>query len=92
MISDVDRARLHELNQEIAPLQNSLIHGVIESQCQRYPLNEAVRAWDGTLTYEELNQRADNLARRLIVAGVEVGDYVPLLFEKLKWYIARYLL
>ena len=90
-LSEHDRNRLRELNREIPPLVNSLIHSQIETQAERHPLNEAVCAWDGTLTYEELNQRANTLASSLILAGVQIGDYVPLLFEKSKWYIVSIL-
>ena len=86
-ISDHDENRLRGWNRELPPLVNSLIHRQIESQSENLPLNEAVYAWDGTLTYEQLNQRANTLASSLIEAGVQVGDYVPLLFEKSKWYI-----
>ena len=86
-VPEYDRHRLHDWNQEMPALVNSLVHGQIETQCENYPLNEAVCAWDGTLPYKELNQRANALARRLTAAGVHVGDYVPLLFEKSKWYI-----
>ena len=90
-LSEHDRNRLREFNREIPPLVNSLVHSQIETQSERYPLNEAVCAWDGTLTYEELNQRANTLASSLILAGVQIGDYVPLLFEKSKWYIVSVL-
>ena len=86
-----DRNRLRDLNQEMPPLVNALIHSQIETRAERHPLNEAVCAWNGTLTYEELNQRANTLASSLIAAGVQVGDYVPLLFEKSKWYIVSIL-
>ena len=90
-LSEHDKIRLRELNREIPPLFNSLIHSQIETQVERHPLNEAVCAWDGTLTYEELNQRANSLANSLITTGVQIGDYVPLLFEKSKWYIVSIL-
>ena len=90
-LSEHDKNRLREFNQQIPPLVNSLIHSQIEIRSERHPLNEAVCAWDGTLTYEELNQRANTLASSLITAGVQVGDYVPLLFEKSKWYIVSIL-
>ena len=32
-------------------------------------------------------QRVNKLAGSLTAAGVQVGDYVPVLFEKLKWHI-----
>ena len=90
-LSEHDKIRLRELNRQITPLVNSIIHSQIETQVERHPLNEAVCAWDGTLTYDELNQRANTLASSLISAGVQVGDYVPLLFEKSKWYIVSIL-
>ena len=90
-ISEYDRNRLRDWNREMPPLVNSLVHDQIENQAECHPHNEAVCAWDGTLTYEELNQRANTLASSLAAAGVQVGDYVPLLFEKSKWYIVSIL-
>ena len=86
-ISEHDKTRLQTLNGEMPQLVNSLIHNQIETQSEHHPLEQAVCAWDGVLTYGELNQRASTLARSLVGAGVEPGDYVPLLFEKSKWYI-----
>ncbi len=91
-LSEHDRNGLRDLNEKMPALIGSLIHSQIESQCERHPLNEAVCAWDGTLTYEELNQRANTLTSSLAADGVQVGDYVPLLFEKPKWYIVSILL
>ena len=90
-ISEYDRNRLRDWNREMPPLVNSLVHKQIEIQAEYHPRNEAVCAWDGTFTYEELYQRADTLASSLTAAGVEFGDYVPLLFEILKWYIVSIL-
>lgn len=73
------------------PLVNTLIHNEIEMQVVNHPQNEAVCAWDDTLTYQELDHRANTLASELTAAGVQVGDYVPLLFEKSKWYIVSIL-
>ena len=91
LVSDFDKTRLQEPNREMPPLQNLLVHEVIEAQAQHKPVKEAVCAWDGTLTYEELDQRAHILAMHIIAAGVKVGDYVSLLFEKSKWYIVSIL-
>ena len=73
------------------PLVNALVHNRIELQVVEHSQNEAVCAWDGTLTYQELNHRANTLMSDLTAAGVQVGDYVPLLFEKSKWYIVSIL-
>lgn len=90
-ISDYDKERLRAWNQDIPTLVDSLIHAQIEIQAEHRPRSAAVCAWDVVLTYEELNRRANMLARSLTIAGVQVGDYVPLLFEKSKWYIVAIL-
>lgn len=46
------------------------------------PSSAAVRAHDGTLTYFELGQRADRLARHLSRQGVRPGDLVGLCVER----------
>lgn len=91
LISEYDRNRLHDWNREMPPLVNSLVHNQIETQSDRHPQNEAVCAWDGTLSYAQLNQRANTLTSSLTAAGVQVGDYVPLLFEESKSYIVSIL-
>lgn len=42
-------------------------------------------AWDGNLTYGQLNDIADSLAGTLLSNGVITGMIVPLCFEKSKW-------
>ncbi|KAF5856054.1 hypothetical protein ETB97_007975 [Aspergillus alliaceus] len=45
------------------------------------PLFE-VQAWDGSLTYAELDRLSTNVASQLVRKGVRVGQYVPFSFEK----------
>ena len=42
------------------------LHRLIAQQVSRSPTNVAVLATDGTLTYQELHDRANQLAQRLI--------------------------
>ena len=44
-----------------------------------------MRAWDGELTYSELNQLVMGLAGRLVELGVRPDVLVPLCFEKSMW-------
>jgi nonribosomal peptide synthetase DhbF len=52
------------------------LHEVFEAQVRHYPQRRAVAFEDTTLTYRELNDRANRLARRLVARGVRVDDIV----------------
>ena len=58
------------------------VHDVIADQFLEHPDAEAVCAWDGTLTYHELDMVSQRLARRLVQVGVGPEILVPLCFEK----------
>ena len=69
-----------------APRRNeTLCHRLIERRCQEHPSAPAVCAWDGTLTYAELNAHASKLANRLAKVGVGPDQFVGLLMEKSMW-------
>ncbi|KAF9977770.1 hypothetical protein BGZ75_010211, partial [Mortierella antarctica] len=55
---------------------NCCIHDLFEEQVARSPDAIAVVHDDLTLTYHELNARADNVALRLVRSGVRTGDCV----------------
>ncbi|MEV6301949.1 amino acid adenylation domain-containing protein [Actinoplanes sp. NPDC051861] len=52
--------------------------GMFERQVERTPGAEAVRDADTTLTYAELNARANRLARHLVAEGAEPERYVAI--------------
>ncbi len=58
------------------------VHDVFADQGVQQPDAEAVCAWDGSLTYRELDQAAAKLAGRLVQCGVGPEVLVPLCFEK----------
>lgn len=57
-------------------------HTVFEEQVRRAPQAAAIFHCGVTLTYAELNQRANQLARYLRTSGVRPGDYVPVLMAR----------
>ena len=61
------------------------IHNLVARTVARQPGAPAVCAWDGELTYAELNELASKLAHQLVNLGIGSGDIVPLLFEKSMW-------
>ncbi|UVL75986.1 amino acid adenylation domain-containing protein [Pseudomonas putida] len=58
--------------------QGHTVHALIEAQAARTPDTSAVSQGDQTLSYGELNVRANQLAHRLIADGVRCGDRVAL--------------
>lgn len=86
-----DKEQLRVWNDFMPPPVDACVQDLIELQLKRYPGNEAVYAWDGSFTYEELDRRGTVLAKKLVVLGVSVGTFVPLMFEKSKWHIVSLL-
>ncbi len=57
------------------------LHQVFEQRCDSGGAYLAVDAGDITLTFEELDQRANQLARYLLSRGARAGDRIALLLE-----------
>ncbi|CAF9906972.1 hypothetical protein IMSHALPRED_005407 [Imshaugia aleurites] len=91
LMCTADKEQLGVWNNLMTPSFNVCVQDLIELQSRRCPSNEAVCAWDGSFTYEELDRRATVLAEELVARGVSLGSYVPLMFEKSKWHIVSLL-
>lgn len=62
------------------------VHTLIIKRSQQQPNAPAICAWDGDLTYNELDQLSTTLAHQLVHAyGVRRGSGVLLFFEKSMW-------
>lgn len=62
----------------------------LEKIVRKYPNNAAVKSPDGSLTYRELNEKANRFAHYLISKGVVRGDVVTLCFENRPELLAAY--
>ncbi len=62
----------------------------LEKTARRYPEHPAVKSPDGSLTYRELNERANRFAHFLIGKGVGRGDVVTLCLENRPELLAAY--
>ncbi|PNQ83109.1 non-ribosomal peptide synthetase, partial [Paenibacillus sp. F4] len=58
------------------------IHGLFEEQAELYPDNVAAVMNERQLTYRELNERSNRLARKLRETGVEADQLVAILAER----------
>ncbi|MEW1551455.1 amino acid adenylation domain-containing protein [Streptomyces tsukubensis] len=67
---------------EVPRVLPGLVHERFEEQARRTPLAVAVRYGDETLTFAELNRRANALAHRLIGAGTVPHGAVGLLLDR----------
>lgn len=67
------------------------MHEVISEQAQRSPDKVAILAWDGSLTYSQVDQYSTTVAFSLKNMGVELHDVVPVCFEKSKWTVVAVL-
>lgn len=61
------------------------VHQTISQFACLQPEALAIDAWDGRLTYGELDKLSSRLAERLELIGIGPGDFVPLIFEKSMW-------
>ncbi|MGE3830243.1 MAG: AMP-binding protein, partial [Parvibaculaceae bacterium] len=59
------------------------LHHYFERRCDEVPADQlAVITDDGTVTFRELDERANRLARHLIAKGIKPGDRIGVLFDK----------
>ncbi|OCK73332.1 putative nonribosomal peptide synthase [Lepidopterella palustris CBS 459.81] len=89
-LSRVSERDLHDIWKWNAAVQESVedcVHNVFAQRVAETPEAPAVCAWDGELTYVQLDQFSTLLAGRLVSLGLGVGPgaIVPLCFEKSVW-------
>ncbi|MCD5415987.1 AMP-binding protein, partial [Candidatus Bipolaricaulota bacterium] len=64
---------------------------VLSDTTAAFPKQAAIIPHDGIITYEQLNERVDRLARGLLELGVEKGDKVAIWMPNIpEWVIAYF--
>lgn len=88
-ISETDKQLMRAWNptNPFTEEKHKCMHELVEAKAQDIPNAEAICAWDGTLTYVELNNLSDVAAQRLNHMGVRPGMYVPFAYEKSMWTV-----
>ncbi|XDG05068.1 hypothetical protein ABKA04_004683 [Annulohypoxylon sp. FPYF3050] len=79
--------KFREWNTRVPPRLETRIHDKVYEQTLLRPNSTAVAAWDGDLTYQELDDGANKLAAYLTSLGVGPETKIPMCFEKSKWAI-----
>jgi non-ribosomal peptide synthetase component F len=86
LISPMDMQKLTQWSANMAGGDDQCVHEIIKHRCSEYPTSTAIWAWDGKLTYAELDRISDRLAAELIVRhGVEPEVIVPICMDKSLW-------
>ena len=80
-----DLEQIWEWNHTLPTSIDRCVHEIIKERTEDQPSAPAICAWDGELTYGELDRIATALAGRLVDFGVRPDTIVPLCFEKSMW-------
>ncbi|KAL4748184.1 hypothetical protein BDW72DRAFT_196020 [Aspergillus terricola var. indicus] len=99
LVSDVifmtpeDLSRIQKWNRfdDKMAIADNCIHDLVHQQLLSCPDAQAVHAFDGHLTYRELDHLATRLASHLVGLGVRPQVPVATIFEKTKWVVVTYL-
>lgn len=86
-VTSQDLAEIWEANGSVPASVERCVHDIFEERARRQPTAPAVCAWDGRLTYAQLDALAETLARTLVDGGVAPcgQPVIPLCFDKSLW-------
>ncbi|KAJ4147889.1 hypothetical protein LMH87_002388 [Akanthomyces muscarius] len=84
-MSETDLSDIWKWNAQVPEAVDQCVHELIKVTTQKQPDADAIHAWDGKLTYKELDVWSTKLANYLTSQGVGMGSIVPLCFEKSMW-------
>ncbi|KAI1626476.1 hypothetical protein EDD37DRAFT_349340 [Exophiala viscosa] len=87
MFGERDMAQILSWNKTYPEVLETNVPSVFAEQVRARPDALAVDAWDGKLTYSELDRLSTRFALHLVDAGVGPEVLVPLCFEKSRWAV-----
>ncbi|KAJ5770020.1 uncharacterized protein N7511_002071 [Penicillium nucicola] len=91
MTSDRDQSQIARWNNKQWDDIEACVHDLISEQAISQPQAIAIDAWDGTLSYQELDTMTNHLAELLIQMGVKPESYIPIGFSKSRWTVVAQL-
>ncbi|EME80592.1 uncharacterized protein MYCFIDRAFT_93876, partial [Pseudocercospora fijiensis CIRAD86] len=90
-IGSEDLQKVWNWNSDAPPKHERLLHDLVAEQVNLRPNALAIEAWDGKLTYRELEHLSNSLALQLQELGIKPESLVPLLFEHSVWVVVAML-
>ena len=85
MMTDADLNQCWKWNSKALRTNTLCVHEIIAEVARNQPGSTAISAWDGEVTYEQLDRLSSIIACHLVDLGVERNTIVPLCFEKSMW-------
>ncbi|KAF7502161.1 hypothetical protein GJ744_006875 [Endocarpon pusillum] len=86
-LSPAEYLQIKKWNQTVPEEYHACVHHIFEQEVDKHPNAPAVCAWDGDLTYGELDLLSTRFSFHLVNLGVKRGSYVPFCFEKSLWTV-----
>lgn len=88
LVPPEDVEEMHAWNEPVPEPMQALIHDLYHQRAQEQPDAEALVSWEGSMTFQELDDLSTRLAGHLWQScGLRPGMHVPLLFEKSMWAV-----
>ncbi|KAK4614117.1 Nonribosomal peptide synthase atnA [Fulvia fulva] len=91
MMTPAELVQLWQWNKPVEPADDVLVHDMIARQTRQTPDAIAISAWDGKLTYQQLDQVSTAIARRILDLEVTSNKIVPICFDKSVWTTVAFL-
>ncbi|KAF2706198.1 nonribosomal peptide synthetase 6 [Pleomassaria siparia CBS 279.74] len=90
-ISSSELEQIWAWNTPMPPNIETCMHEIISEQAALQPDKIAIEAWDGSLTYSQVERFSDDLASNLLLLEHAPQPIIPVLFEKSRWTIVAVL-
>jgi len=87
LISPEDRKQISIANAIVPSAVETCIHSLFQDMAASQPAAEAVFAWDGTMTYQALDEAANRLAYHLSGLGIGPEIMVGMCMDKSIWAV-----
>lgn len=82
-----DLEEIRGWNSAAPPIATDCIHDLITQRANSSPQDTAVSAWDGDITYADLDDLSFRLALHIYSLDLGAESIIPLCFEKSKWTV-----
>ncbi|KAI1109264.1 hypothetical protein F5Y14DRAFT_433269 [Nemania sp. NC0429] len=91
LLNSEDAQQLATWNSVIPPSYNACLHELVLQHAAQRPNSPAICAWDGEMTFKDLDIASAVLSQQLQSLGIPPGSLVPLLFSRSKWAVVTML-
>ncbi|PVH81870.1 nonribosomal peptide synthase [Cadophora sp. DSE1049] len=91
ILSPEDETAITSWNSSRPNVVDACIHEEFEAMALSQPDAQAICAWDGSLTYEELRDHSARLAHHLFTLGIGPEVFVPICMDKSLWAVVTML-